>query len=92
VIVLDTNVLLAPMQQQPDTQVGAWLDNQQAESIWISSNSLFEARYGLALLAAGQRKSLLQKRFDQLVQVDLENRVLQFDALYPGHMPETLTH
>ena len=79
-IVLDTNVLSALMQQQPDAQVVAWLDDQKAESIWISSITLFEARYGLALLASGQRKSLLQERFDQLVQDDLENRVLPFDA------------
>ena len=79
-IVLDTNVLSALMQQQPDAQVVAWLDDQKAESIWISSITLFEARYGLALLASGQRKSLLQERFDQLVQDDLENRVLLFDA------------
>lgn len=79
-IVLDTNVLSALMQQQPDAQVVAWLDKQPAESIWISSITLFEARYGLALLAAGQRKSLLQERFDQLLQDDLENRVLLFDA------------
>ena len=58
----------------------AWLDNQHADSIWISSITLFEARYGLALLSPGQRKSLLQERFDQLVQDDLENRVLPFDA------------
>lgn len=79
-IVLDTNVLSALMQQQPDAQVVVWLDKQPAESIWISSITLFEARYGLALLAAGQRKSLLQERFDQLLQDDLENRVLLFDA------------
>ena len=76
-IVPDTNVLSALMQQRPDAQVVAWLDNQLAESIWIT---LFEARYGLALLAPGQRKNLLQERFDQLVQDALENRVLQFDA------------
>jgi predicted nucleic acid-binding protein len=80
VIVLDTNVLSALMQQQPDAQVVAWLDNQDAESIWISSVTLFEARYGLALLPPGRRKNSLQERFDQLVQDDLENRVLGFDA------------
>ena len=79
-IILDTNVLSALMQQQPDVQVVAWLDNQPAESIWISSITLFEARYGLALLAPGQRKSLLQERFDQLLQDDLDNRVLLFDT------------
>ena len=79
-IVLDTNVLSALMQQQPDAQVVAWLDNQDAGSIWISSITLFEARYGLALLPPGRRKISLQERFDQLVQEDLENRVLGFDA------------
>lgn len=79
-IVLGTNVLSALMQKQPDAQVVAWLDKQHADSIWISSITMFEARYGLALLAPGQRRSLLQERFDQLLQHDLENRVLQFDA------------
>jgi toxin FitB len=79
-IVLDTNVLSALMQNLPDAQVVAWLDDQQAESVWISSVTLVEARYGLALLAPGRRKSQLQERFDQLVQDDLESRVLTFDA------------
>ncbi|MDP2067233.1 MAG: type II toxin-antitoxin system VapC family toxin [Burkholderiaceae bacterium] len=79
-IILDTNVLSALMQQQPDPQVVAWLDDQPAESIWLSSITLFEARYGLALLAPGQRKNLLQERFGQLLQDDLQNRVLLFDA------------
>src|SRR5665647_698956 len=79
-IILDTNVLSALMQQQPDPQVVAWLDDQPAESIWLSSITLFEARYGLALLASGQRKKMLQERFEELLQQDLQNRVLLFDA------------
>lgn len=79
-IILDTNVLSALMQQQPDPHVIDWLDGQPAETIWISSITLFEARYGLALLPAGERKNLLQERFDQLLQDDLENRVLHFDV------------
>lgn len=79
-IMLDTNVLSALMQQQPDPQVVAWLDDQPAESIWLNSITLFEARYGLALLASGQRKNLLQERFEELLQDDLQNRVLLFDA------------
>ena len=79
-IILDTNVLSARMQQQPDPQVVAWLDRQAAESIWLSTITVFEARYGLALLADGQRKTLLQERLDGLLQDDLQNRVLPFDA------------
>lgn len=79
-IILDTNVLSALMQLQPDPQVVAWLDRQAAESIWLSTITVFEARYGLALLADGQRKTLLQERLDGLLQDDLQNRVLPFDA------------
>jgi toxin FitB len=79
-IILDTNVLSALMQPQPDPQVVAWLDGQPAESIWLSSVTLFEARYGLDLLPEGQRKARLQAQLDALLQEDLENRVLPFDA------------
>ncbi|OIQ73434.1 toxin FitB [mine drainage metagenome] len=79
-MILDTNVLSALMQQSADPSVVTWLDNQPADSIWITSITLFEARYGLELLPAGQRKTLLQQRLDSLLQDDLENRVLMFDA------------
>ncbi|NMW19589.1 MAG: type II toxin-antitoxin system VapC family toxin [Chlorobiaceae bacterium] len=78
-IILDTNALSALMQQQPDPQVVAWLDNQPAESIWLNSITLFEARYGLALMSSGQRKNLLEARFEELLKDDLQNRVLLFD-------------
>ena len=57
-IILDTNVLSALMQQRPDPQVVEWLDDQPAESIWLNTITLFEARYGLALMDPGERKNL----------------------------------
>ena len=79
-IILDTNVLSALMQQQPDAQAAAWLDRQPAQLVWITSITLFEARYGLALLAAGKRQRDLQRRFEKMLQDDLENRVAEFDS------------
>lgn len=79
-IILDTNVVSALMQQQPDQQVVAWLDEQPAESIWINAVTLFESRYGLALLPAGQRKQVLQERFEDLLTQDLQNRIAYFGA------------
>lgn len=84
-ILLDTNVLSALMQQKPDSQVVAWLDDQPAESIWLSSIALFEARYGLALLPAGRCKKMLGQRLEELVQEDLQNRVLLFDINAAAH-------
>ena len=79
-IILDTNVLSALMRQVPEAPVVAWLDRQPAESIWITSITLFEARLGLALLPKGRRQQTLEAAFARLLEEDLENRVLDFDS------------
>jgi hypothetical protein len=80
VIILDTNVLSALMRQAPEAAVVAWLDRQPAESVWITSITLFESRLGLALLPKGQRRQTLEAAFVRLLEEDLENRVLDFDS------------
>ena len=67
------------MRSVPDAAVAKWLDRQSAESIWITSITLFEARFGLALLPSGRRRQRLESKFDRLLREDLENRVLDFD-------------
>ena len=79
-IILDTNVLSALMNKAPEAAVIGWLDRQAAESIWITSITLFEARLGLALLPDGKRRTALASAFARLLEEDLENRVLDFDA------------
>jgi predicted nucleic acid-binding protein len=79
-IILDTNVLSALMRAAPQPSVVTWLNHQAAESIWISSITLFEARLGLALLPAGRRRQALEAAFARLLAEDLENRVLDFDS------------
>lgn len=79
-IILDTNVLSALMRTVPEAPVVAWLDRQPAESVWITSITLFEARLGLALLPAGRRRQTLEAAFARLLKEDLENRVLDFDS------------
>jgi toxin FitB len=78
-IILDTNVLSELMQKAPDPSVVEWLDRQPAESVWITSITLFEARLGLALLSKGRRRQALELAFEQLLAEDLEERVLDFD-------------
>lgn len=68
------------MRTVPDRAVIAWLDRQPAESIWITSITLFETWFGLALLPSGQRRKVLESAFDALLKEDLENRVLDFDS------------
>ena len=78
-IILDTNVLSALMRAEPERSVVAWLDAQPAESIWITSITVFEALFGLALLPTGRRRRELDSSFARLVEEDLDSRVLDFD-------------
>lgn len=78
-ILLDTNVLSALMQREPDQTVVDWLDKQPSESIWTTSITVFEVRMGLELLAKGRRRSRLEQEFDRLLAEDLGGRVQLFD-------------
>ena len=78
-ILLDTNVLSALMQREPDQTVVAWLDEQPSETVWTTAITVFEVRMGLELLANGRRRSQLEQEFDRLLIEDLDGRVQLFD-------------
>lgn len=79
-IILDTNVLSALMRTAPDAAVVTWLDKQPAESIWITTVTVFEARFGVASLPQGRRRRTLDEALDRVISEDLENRILEFDT------------
>jgi predicted nucleic acid-binding protein len=81
VIILDTNVLSALMRTNPDDVVVGWLDRQPADSVWLTSITVFEARFDLALLPKGRRRSGLERAFDRVLTEDLSNRVLALDEM-----------
>ena len=80
-IILDTNVLSALMRKAPEGAVVDWLDRQPADSVWLSSITVFETRFGLALLPKGRRRNALERAFETVLTDDLANRVLDFDAV-----------
>jgi predicted nucleic acid-binding protein len=69
------------MRTTPEAAVVRWLDRQPADSIWITSITLFEARFGLSLLARGKKRLALERAFERVVEDDLANRVLDFDSI-----------
>ena len=79
VIILDTNVFSALMPPKPVAAVVAWLDQFPADRLWITSITCFEIEFGIALLAAGRRRTELHAAFARLVADYLEERVLDFD-------------
>jgi hypothetical protein len=78
-IILDTNVLSALMRQAPDQNVVTWLDRQPRTSVWTTSVTVFEVRFGLQILATGKRRTLLTEAFEELL-VRIGQRVVTFDV------------
>jgi predicted nucleic acid-binding protein len=78
-IVLDTNVVSEAMRPEPDAKVLAWLNEQAAETLYISSVTLAELLFGIATLRDGKRKTLLARKLDGVMGL-FENRVLPFDT------------
>jgi hypothetical protein len=79
VILLDTNVLSALMQAAPEAAVIAWLDRQSPDDIWTTAISVFEVRFGLALLPIGRRRQAMEEAFEIMLEQDLRGRIASFD-------------
>ena len=79
-IVLDTNVLSALMRHSPDRSVVEWLDQQPRTSIWTTSITILEIRYGLQILPIGKRRSALLQAFEKVLLEKIESRVAPFDT------------
>lgn len=78
-IILDTNVLSALMQESPDRKVVRWLDGEPRTSVWTTSVTVLEVQFGLEILAAGRKKTCLMEAFDALLE-KMNRRIAPFDA------------
>ncbi len=67
------------MLREPVKCVVEWLDSQPPESIWTTSISVFELRFGLEILVSGRRRRLLEEALTQALDEDFENRIVVFD-------------
>ena len=79
-IVLDTNVLSALMCQSADKNVVDWLDKQPRSSIWTTSITILEIRFGLQILPFGKRRPVLIQAFEKVLVDKIERRVAAFDT------------
>lgn len=78
-IVLDTNVVSEAMKPEPHPSVRAWLNDQAAETLYLSSVTLAELLFGIAALPTGKRKDMLATVLDGLLGL-FRDRVLPFDT------------
>ncbi len=78
-IVLDTNVVSEAMKPEPHPAVRAWLNDQAAESVYVSAVTVAELLFGIAALPGGKRKDLLARALDGLMDL-FKDRILPFDT------------
>jgi predicted nucleic acid-binding protein len=78
-ILLDTNVVSEPLRAQPDPKVLDWLDAQAIETLYLSSITVAELRFGIAVLPEGKRRDTLQTSLEQRVLPLFAGRILAFD-------------
>ncbi len=83
-ILLDTNVISEPLKPGGDKAVLDWLDAQAMETLYLSTISLAELRFGIAAMPDGKRKKMLQLKFEEsilILKIGINILLLSFDKL-----------
>ena len=78
-ILLDTNVVSEPLKSSGDMNVLAWIDAQIIETLYLSTISLAELRFGIAVLPDGKRRETLHSSLERRVLPLFAGRILPFD-------------
>lgn len=79
-ILLDTNVISEPLKLTGDAGVLAWIDAQMIETLFLSTISLAELRFGIAALPPGRRRDTLIGSLEQRILPLFVGRILSFDT------------
>jgi toxin FitB len=90
-IVLDTNVLSEPLKTSPAAKAMEWLDNQSAETLFITAFSRAELRFGVLKLPDGKRKTALVAQIERVLEL-FKDRMLDFDTAAADQLAQIAAH
>jgi toxin FitB len=79
-ILLDTNVVSEVMRTDGEQCVLDWLDQQPGSSVWITSITLMEIRYGLESMPQGRKREEITESFELFLSKAIEERIAAFDS------------
>jgi predicted nucleic acid-binding protein len=79
-ILLDTNIVSELMRPMPSQTVMSWLAAQPAASLFISSVTEAELRYGGLLMPEGRKRAELVATIEVMLAEDFAGRILPFDS------------
>jgi predicted nucleic acid-binding protein len=63
----------------PDEDVLSWLDRQPESSIWTTTITLMELRYGVQSMPPGRRQEQMHRELEALLREEIEGRYAIFD-------------
>nr|CAA6830253.1 MAG: Ribonuclease VapC [uncultured Thiotrichaceae bacterium] len=78
-IILDTNVISEPQRKVPEHRVVQWLDEQPLETLFVSTVTVAELRFGVGSLPDGKRRNYLLENLENRIIPAFTGRVLPFD-------------
>ncbi|PYT70949.1 MAG: VapC toxin family PIN domain ribonuclease [Acidobacteria bacterium] len=78
-IILDTKALSALTRAEPEMAVVRWLDRQPVSSIWTTSITPMEIRYGLQSMPPGRRREQMTQEVEAVLREEIEGRYASFD-------------
>jgi predicted nucleic acid-binding protein len=79
VIVLDTNVVSELMQVAPAASVARWLRRQAVSELSTTAITAAEVLRGIHRLPPSRKRSELQRRFEEFLDIGFRGRILPFD-------------
>lgn len=77
---IDTNIVSEFSKDSPDENVVDWFRDADEDCLFVSAMTVAELRRGIAILAEGQRKRLLDRWLTSSMLPRLSDRILVVDA------------
>ena len=78
--VIDTNVASELMRSAPASTVAAWIAERDAEELFLTAVSEAELLYGVAIMPAGRRRTMLENSMTRWLDLGFVERILPFDS------------
>ena len=78
-IILDTNVVSEIQKDTADPNVVAWFDRQSLSTLWLTTVTVAEMRYGAALLPEGKKRRAIEQLIEVYVDDLFAGRIASFD-------------
>lgn len=79
VIVLDTNVISALMEEHKNPIIAEWIEGYEEQDLWLTSTSVAEILFGIAIMPEGRRRATLAVAAAVILE-RFDGRVLSFEV------------